>query len=300
MKAAQKREIPVLITLHQLPWFVTKYCEKLAINVERILWRYGRWFLTQCAASIVLMPQIAAIVREHTGCDPQIIPYGADLKYFKLNQLSQSESNHLRRKYELPEGIPILLHVGRLDIDKGVNYVIDTAAKVLQEREAILLVIGDGCKREALTKRCQDLGIIDFCRFTGYIGNRNELAVLYRLSDVFITASEIETFGIVILEAMAAACPVVAVNATCIPELVMENQSGFLLPPGDINGLSSKVIWLLDNPKKARVMGLEGKKISMKYDQERMLNKHLQLYRNVQDSQKSRMSPTLAKQVFKH
>ena len=158
------------------------------------------------------------------------------------------------------------------------------AAKVMQQVDAELLIVGDGCQRKALIRQSEELGIADRCHFTGYVSPDGDLPAIYRLADVFVTASVIETFGIVILEAMAAACPVVAMKATSIPDLVDNNRSGFLLPPQNVDGLAEKITWLLRNPKEARKMGQEGQKISQQYDHETMLSKHLQLYQSIQQS----------------
>jgi glycosyltransferase involved in cell wall biosynthesis len=284
-KAAQRVNTPAVLTLHQLPWFITKYTGRSPINFERPLWRYGKWFLSQCAATIVPMGQIAAVVKQHTGQNPHTIPNGTDLRHFETKSDLDDEAAHLCKKISLPVDKPIILHTGRLDIDKGVNHVIQAAAKVMQQVDAELLIVGDGGQRQDLIVLCKVLGIADRCHFTGFVAPDGDLPAIYRLADVFVTASEIETFGIVILEAMAASCPVVAVEATCIPELVDDNRSGFLLPPKDVDGLAEKMIWLLQNPQQAREMGREGQKISQKYDQETMLRRHLQLYQSIQKGQ---------------
>jgi glycosyltransferase involved in cell wall biosynthesis len=284
LKAARQLNIPVIVTLHQLPWFVTKYMESSPIRIEWLLWQYGKWFLSHCAASIVPMRHIAAVVSRHANHQPCVIPYGANLRRFQANEDSDGEDDCLRQRYSLPVNKPIILHTGRLDKDKGVNYVIQAAAKVMQKVDAELLIVGDGCQRHSLIRQSQELGIGDRCHFTGFLSPDGELAATYQLADIFVSASEIETFGIVILEAMAAARPVVAVKATCIPDLVDNNRSGLLVRPKDVDGLAKKMIWLLENPGQARAMGREGQRISQKYDQDTMLRKHLQLYQSILQS----------------
>lgn len=270
LKAAKRLKTPAVVTMHQLPWFISKYTGGSPINFERLLWPYGKWFLGKCAASIVLRRQIAAVINKHTGQKPTTILYGANLQRFEA-KIDLDEAGQLRNKYGLHANKPVILHTGRLDIDKGVNHVIQAAAKVMKKVDAELLILGDGCQRQALIRQSEELGIVDRCQFTGYVSPDGDLPAIYQLADLFVTASEIETFGIVVLEAMAAACPVVAVKAASIPELVDDKRSGFLLQPKDIDGLAVKMVWLLQNPRRASEMGREGQKISQKYDRETML-----------------------------
>lgn len=294
LNAARKLNIPVVITLHQLPWFITKYMPTwwgAPINLEWFLWQYGKWFLTHCNASIVPMPQIATVVKRQTGHKPQIIPYTIDLQPFKAKNNNNDETSRLRRKYGLSANKPIILHTGRLDPDKGVNYVISAAAKVMAQIDVELLIVGDGCQREKLIEQCKKLGIDRNCHFPGFISLDGDLPALYKIANLFVTASEIETFGIVILEAIAAARPIVAAKATCIPELVQNQHNGFLISPKDIDGFAEKMLWLLRHPGQAKNMGQKGQEISQKYNnQETMLWAHLQLYQSIQESQQRKQT----------
>lgn len=284
LKAARWAEVPVVLTLHQLPWFVTKYSPTVggvSINVERLLWRYGRWFLRKCDAAIVTMGPIADVVKQQCGVMPTIIPYGTSMGQFNGRPECLEERIRLRQKYGLEEDLPIILHTGRLDMDKDVDRVIEAAARVMREVDAQLFIVGDGRRKQALMRQCQDLGIAERCRFAGFVAPDGDLPALYKLASLFVTASEIETFGIVILEAMASARPVVAVNATCIPRLVEDGASGLLAAPGDVEGMAEKMIWLLRNAAEAEAMGRRGRSISRQYDEQAMLQRHLSLYRSL-------------------
>ena len=139
-------------------------------------------------------------------------------------------------------------------------------------------------QREALIRQSEEFGIADRCHFTGYVSPDGDLPAKHRLDDVFVTTSVIETFGIVIFEAMAAAYPVVAIKSTSILELVDDKRSGLLLHPQNVDGLAEKMIWLLQNPEEARKMGQVGQKTSQQYNHETILSKHLQLYQSKQQS----------------
>ena len=248
LKIAKKTDIPVVVTLHQLPWFVASYTPQwwgLPPKIEWLLWQYGTWFLEQCEAHITPTETIASIVESHTNSCPNVISYGTDLRRFKLNSNAVNRYDSIKCKYGLDLDKPIILHVGRLDADKGVDDVIRAAAGVMKQVDAQLLVVGDGCLRKALTRLSHELGISKGCHFAGFVSPHGDLPAIYGMDDVFVTASEIETFGIVILEAMASGCPIVAVKATCIPELVNDECNGFLVQSGDENDRVEKTVWLL-------------------------------------------------------
>ncbi|MBK8988100.1 MAG: glycosyltransferase [Chloroflexi bacterium] len=283
-KIGRRLNIPTVLTLHQLPWFVTKYTATFwgnPFNFEKMLWQYGRWFLSQCTAVIAPARPVADVIRQRTGRIAHIIPNGADLQHFQAAPRTAHEADRLRRHYGLSPDKPVILYVGRLDADKDVDCVVQAAARVMKHLDAELLLVGDGCRRPALTRQCEALGIASRSHFTGFVSPDGDLPGLYRLANVFVIASDIETFGIVILEAMASALPVVAVRATSIPELVSDRCSGFLVAPKDVDALAKKITWLLQNPIQARKMGQAGREISQQFGHDAVIQRHLQLYQSV-------------------
>jgi glycosyltransferase involved in cell wall biosynthesis len=121
---------------------------------------------------------------------------------------------------------PLLLTVSRLAPEKNVGML----AEVLKEMpEARLAVVGDGPERPALERRFAGLE----ATFLGYLKGE-ELAAAYASADTFVYASEMETMGNVVLEAMAAGCPVVAPGAGGITSLLTHGESGFLYPAGEV------------------------------------------------------------------
>jgi glycosyltransferase involved in cell wall biosynthesis len=121
---------------------------------------------------------------------------------------------------------PLLLTVSRLAPEKNVGFL----AEVLQEFPgACLAVVGDGPHRAQLERRFDGAD----ARFIGYLQGE-ELAAAYASADAFVYASETETMGNVVLEAMASGCAVVAPGAGGIPSLLSHGDTGFLYRPGDV------------------------------------------------------------------
>ncbi len=132
-----------------------------------------------------------------------------------------------------------LLHAGRLGYEKNVDIVVKAFSRLVAMRPELRLdVVGDGPARESLERLAARLGIAEAVRFHGF-ADRHALGRMYRDHDVFITASTIETQGIVLLEAMSAGLPVVGVDALAIPELVRHERDGLIVPSGDVDALAA-------------------------------------------------------------
>jgi 1,2-diacylglycerol 3-alpha-glucosyltransferase len=235
-------------------------------------------FLRQCTAVITPTHMTANEVDAHTGVRPLVIGNGANLDCFRPGPNCPDEAIRLREKYGLDPRLPILLHVGRLDADKQVERVIQAAARVMKKEPCQLLVIGDGHLRKRLVAMSAALGIGERCYFPGFVTADGDLPGLYRSASLFVTASEIETFGLVILEAMASGLPVVAPRATCLPELVEDGRNGYLTYPGDEIAMAERIWSLLREPEKAGKMGVIGRSKAMWFTADTVIAQHEKLY----------------------
>ena len=152
---------------------------------------------------------------------------------------------------QLSRGEPektLLLYVGRLSAEKDIG----TLRKLLEAMpDARLAIIGDGPVRKELEKHFHGTPTY----FAGYM--RGEpLAQAYASADVFVMPSKTETLGLVLMEAMAAGCPVVACRAGGVPDAVEDGVTGFLYDPSDEDGLVQRVAWVIEHPEeRAAVRG---------------------------------------------
>ena len=280
LEYAKRAHIPVTLTTHQLPWFVASYLPRsLKPFVEITLWAYARMSLKKYTTLIAPTQTIAKIIQEKTGLNPSVISYGLDLQTFHPPLYSDHVSA-TRKKLNLPSNIPIILHVGRLDTDKSVDNVIRAVRPAILKSDAHMLVVGDGCLKNHLVCLCRELGIEKRVHFTGFIPP-SELPAIYRMANIFVTASEIETQGIVLFEAAASGLPIVAVNATCISEIVQDQVNGFIIEPGDIHTFSDALVTLLDDPERASAMGEEGRMLTDSHDIQNTWVQHESLYQEM-------------------
>lgn len=275
---ARHAKTPSILTIHQLPSFVASYLPTLLKgSVETVLWAYARWLLKKFTSMITPTQTISALVTRMTGLPTSTIGHGMDFQVFHPS-LSQEEAIVTRQTWNLPQGVPLLLHVGRLDADKRVDRVIQAATPTLAESDAHLLIVGDSTQKPALINLCKSLGISDRVHFPGYISSEDDLPEVYRIASLFVTASEIETQGIVLLEAAASGLPIVAVRSTCIPEIVHDGMNGYLAKPGDLGGLSQAMSRILKNPQTAKSMGEASQVLAAKHGLNHTYRAHQQLY----------------------
>ncbi len=165
-----------------------------------------------------------------------------------------------------PDGEPVLLFVGRLEPRKGLEQLVRALIILKSQRPRVrLVVVGEGPQREQaetlLPSRLQAS-----VEFRGRVGD-DELARLYRSCDCFVSpALGGESFGIVLLEAMAAGCPVVATDIPGYRSVVRDGVNGRLVPPGDPQALADAIETLLANPSLRAAMAREAATAAGRYD----------------------------------
>jgi N-acetyl-alpha-D-glucosaminyl L-malate synthase BshA len=141
-------------------------------------------------------------------------------------------------------GERILLHRSNLRPGKRVSDVVRIFERVSREVPSVLLMAGEGPERAVAQALARRLGVGDRVRFLG----RQESAVeVTAAADVFLLPSELESFGLGALEAMACGVPVVGSDAGGLPEVVRHAETGYLLPVGDVDGMAARCIEILED-----------------------------------------------------
>jgi glycosyltransferase involved in cell wall biosynthesis len=164
-----------------------------------------------------------------------------------VEYLSNGIDTAIVRPKDAYAGTGRLLHAGRLGHEKNVDVVVRAFARLAEVRPGTTLdIVGDGPAREGLVRLVDRLGVADRVHMPGFM-NRAALGRIYREYDAFVTASTIETQGIVLLEAMSAGLPVIGVDALAIPELVRDGRDGFVVQAGNEVALASAMGRMLDD-----------------------------------------------------
>lgn len=170
----------------------------------------------------------------------------------------------------------IVIHISNFRPIKRVADIIEAFYRIRKEVDSKLLLVGDGPdmpKVEALVQKLQ-LEKDVFC-----LGNQVSIIELLSISDIFLLTSEMESFGLAVLEAMSCEVPVVCYNVGGLPEIVEEGKSGHLVPFGDIEGMAEKSIALLQNKNKHLEFSNNARlRVLQKFDSQIILGKYLNLY----------------------
>jgi len=205
-----------------------------------------------------LLPRHAAVVTVSRQQREEVIRLGvpADRAYAIPNGMEVATlpppytRAHLCNEVAVPETLPLIGVVGRLSIEKGHRYVLDALPRLLQQGlKVVLLLVGEGKERAVLQHHVQTLGIGDWVRFEG---ERADARSIIGGLDLMVLPSLTEGIPNVILEAFAYKTPVVATAVGGVPELVIDGETGWLVPPRDPHALAQAIREALSNPAEAR------------------------------------------------
>ena len=281
---ARKKGIPVVTTEHNQPEVITEPLKIPGVvrgPVNSLLSAYFR--NRQSKSDFVTMPTKQAIdnlILSHSKGFK--VPVAADSNGVDLANFRPGKaSSEIYAKYNIPKNVPMVLYVGRIDPEKKVGFVIESFKKVRKDLPtAELVIVGDGVDKMHLEKLVADLGLDSSVRFLGRV-MPPDLYEIYKIGDVFVTASEIETQGIVLIEAAASGLPLVAVNAGAVAEICVDGVNGFLCQPENVSEISSAIIKILSDEKLHQKMVKESIRLAKEHDFERTLDKFINIYQRV-------------------
>ena len=290
---ARRHGIPVVTTEHNQPEILTEplHMPRLVRKpVNALLSAYFR--NRQSKSDFVTMPTKQAIEnliyakKEEFKVPVAAVSNGVDLSHFKPGKANKT----IYKKYDVPEGRPIVLYVGRVDPEKNVGTVLSAFQSVLEKvPDALLVIVGDGVDLTRLRKEASKLGISKSVKFLGKV-LAPDLYEIYKMGDVFVTASEIETQGIVLIEAAASGLPLVAVNAGAVREICVNNENGFLIEINkksksmisDVKSMiSDAVSMILKDEKMRERFSVNSVKFAGEHDFEKTLDKFMNIYQRV-------------------
>jgi L-malate glycosyltransferase len=173
----------------------------------------------------------------------------------------------------------LIMHVSNFREVKRPQDVIRIFAGISAAMPARLVMVGDGPERTACVELAKELNVhgrILFLEFTPEIEN------ILGLADLFLLPSELESFGLAALEAMACGAPVVASRAGGIPEVVVQGETGFLCPIGDTQDMVSASLDILRNPELHEIMSKNARvRATQHFNPELIVPQYLELYRSI-------------------
>ena len=276
----------------QLPW---EQEPSRRLQVERQV-------LQNSDALVAESPASKRHMVRHYDVDPTeiaVIPCGVDVERFRPR-----DKRRARADLSLPASAPILLFVGRLQPSKGIDTLLRAAAQIRRDQpDVCVLVVGGGLderdeQETTELKRLQRLGAELGLRNVHYIKAQPQetLAQYYAAADVFVMPSHYESFGMVVLEAMACGTPVVGSAVGGLAYTIADGESGLLVPPGDWRAFAEAISRLLASPRLQDAMRQAGPERASSFAWHRIVEKNMRLYRRL-ILQHSTMTPRLVTDV---
>lgn len=257
------------ITAHDYARPITR---RLLLGVERALGRLTRHSI---AGSHAIREKLIAL--EIVPADRiSTIHYGVDFRRFE----ALPDRAAARGELGLPRDAPVVMTACRLEPQKGIGYLQEAFRQVCEEiPDALLLVAGSGPLEEPMRAFAARHGLTANIRFLGW---RDDVPRLMAASDVLALASLWEAFGLVFAEAGLAHLPVTAPRVEGIPEVVLDGETGLLVPPADAEALAGTIVRLLrDRDLATRLAAAAHAHVRTHFSTERMVERHVELYRSL-------------------
>ncbi len=202
------------------------------------IWNYMRWFHTQ--NDVTLCPSIAAqkLLHSHGIHNTKLFSRGIDYKNFH----PMNRSNRLRQELGIGDKIAFL-YVGRVSFEKDLD-ILSSSYQRIQKKypdQTVMIITGDG----PYIEKCRQMFPKDTI-FTGFKRGK-ELSEIYASSDIFVCPSSTETFGNVVLEAMASGLAVIGADAGGVGEIIQHRVTGLIFQQRNCESLSTSMEELLQN-----------------------------------------------------
>lgn len=193
-------------------------------------------------------------IRAAYGLPSSVITHGVD-----FDPATPEQVNGVLERLGLSDGAPTIITVNHLHPRKRIDLLIEALPPVLARvPDAVALIVGTGPEEARLRELVRRLGLGKNVRFCGFVPDE-DLPAYYAASQVYAHLGKLESFGLSVIEAEASGRPVVAVNEGGPRETVVDGRTGYLVD-ADPSALAEKLILLLENPERAKAMGLEAQR----------------------------------------
>lgn len=272
----RKYHVPCVGTFHTLfseymhyfikPQFICDIKE-IRVLFDKLSWKYLPWFYNQMDSVISPSEDIRNLLLEKgVRKDIFVVPTG-----IKDSMISRNSKTDCRKKFGFGKE-RIILHVGRISKEKNIGFIVNSLKDIL-EGGAKLVITSEGPEKQMLENLVKGFGIEKSVVFTGYM-NDDEIADMYKASDVFVMTSKSETQGIVLSEAAANGLPAVVLDNTVVSRFVEENNSGIISVEDEFSNSVEKI--LCDRKK----YGNNALSCSKKFSPEKFTDNLIKIYKS--------------------
>lgn len=276
VKLARELHIPRVETYHTyFEEYLHHYLPFLPKAATRLLARsLSRRQCNDLDGLVVPSSGMLQVLRRYgVQAQAEVIPTGLPREDF-----SYGDGGAFRARHDIAPQRPVMLYVGRVAFEKNIGFLLKVAARVRRKLpDVLLLVAGEGPALEGLKRETERMGLAGNVLFLGYLDRKKELPDCYRAANVFVFSSCTETQGLVLLEAMAQAVPVVALAEMGTRDVLRQGQ-GAAIPRHEVEDFAAAVSRLLERPEEARQLGALGRSYAQEWSAGALADRMLDFY----------------------
>jgi 1,2-diacylglycerol 3-alpha-glucosyltransferase len=278
LRMAMNKNVPIIFTHHTRYEDYTHYVPFESEVVKEVAIQLPTHFANLCDGVIAPSESIARLLQNRGVKVPvAVIPTGIDVAGF-----ATADGRRFRERHGIPDDATVVGHVGRLAVEKNLDYLAEAVAQHLVHwPETRFLVVGDGPARDGIKAVFKRHRVADRLVMPGRRTGR-ALREAYRAMDVFAFASLSETQGMVVAEAMSAGLPVVALNAPGVCEVVRDEINGRLLEADTtVAGFARALGRLVDDASRREELAAGARRTAQEFSRERFAARMLGFYDEV-------------------
>jgi 1,2-diacylglycerol 3-alpha-glucosyltransferase len=281
VRLARRTGRPTLESYHT---YFEEYVSNYLPWMPRALGRFAvRWFSRRLCSAVshLLVPteEMNRVLKGYQISTPAtVLPTGV-----RLEEFNGGDGAAFRRRHGIPADRLVLLTVGRIALEKNIDFLLDVLRLLAPSWPTLLFVVaGEGPDADRLDRRIAGLGLRDRVRFVGNLERRTELLDCYRAADIFVFASRTETQGLVLIEAMALGVPIVSTAVMGTATVLKDVQSALVSPESPL-AFARQVSYLLHRPDERRRLSVAGPVDAQAWSASGQMKRAIELYRALSD-----------------
>jgi len=244
----------------------------------KVLHRWAAYCLQRTDIIIAWSEWVKQRLISHFDVRPEtihVIPFGVDIERLHPGL----DKQFIRSKHGIAPDKIVLLALQRLDPRKGIDVLLRALKTLVANYPNVhLIVAGKGPELEKLQSLAEQLELTDFVTFAGFV-SEEEKPLYYAAADIFVFHSYYEGLGIVLEEASASGLPIVTADAAGTRDIVVEGETGYIVPPGNAERLAEAVVRLLNQPETRDRYGKRGRQLAQdRFSKEVISSTYLRLF----------------------
>lgn len=266
----KSRNVKFVHTVHG-PY--TNYSEGLKSKIKIKLRHIAEKYLSRYVYKIIT---VSDSIKEYIICDIKINKDIIETIHNGIDDISNNIIKETDNKIKL-------VTVGRLAKVKNYKLLLNALKKVLETTSNFhLTIVGDGPEKNELTKHCDFIGLNKYVSFLGF---RRDIKNILTKNDVFVMSSSYEGISIALLESMSLSMPSIATSVGGLPESILNNETGFLVPSDDAVSYAEKVVKLIENKALIPLMGRNARELFLEeFHSDVVLSKYRKLYQKCMET----------------